>query len=173
MSGMFMRIDGIDDFPGVSTVKEIAGKKGFFPVQSYSLGFSRSVSITVGSAGDAEVGVPSITDLIVSRGADNASAVLSTMFFAPGDTGKIFEILETKQKNDGQGLIPVKIITVEQARMTGFEASPGLNNIRIAFTSVAITYYVEDEAGAVTKGDTVKFDLKAGLLVSGNAEAMK
>ena len=62
MSGLFMRIDGIDKFPGMATVKEIAGKKGFFPVNNYSLGFSRAVHVAVGSAGDAEVGVPGISD---------------------------------------------------------------------------------------------------------------
>ena len=110
---------------------------------------------------------------MVSRGADNASAVLSTMFFAPGDKGKTFEILETKQKNDGKGLIPVKIITVEQGRLSSYDVTPGQNTMSISFTTVSITYYVEDEAGAVTKGDTVKFDLKTGELVSGNAEAQK
>lgn len=173
MSGLFMRIDGIDTFPGMATVKEIAGKKGFFPVDAYSVGFSRSVYVAVGSAGDAEVGVPAISDLMVSRGADNASAVLSTLFFAPGDKGKTFEILETKQKNDGKGLIPVKIVTVEQGRLSSYDVTPGQNTMSISFTTVSITYYVEDEAGAVTKGDTVKFDLKTGELVSGNAEAQK
>lgn len=173
MSGLFMRVDKIDAFPGMATVKEIGGKKGFFPIDSYALGFSRMVHVAVGSAGDAEVGVPALSDLTISRGADNASAVLSTLFFAPSDKGKTFEVVETKQKNDGKGLIPVKIITVEEARISDYAIQPGANTFSIAYTSMSITYYVESETGSVAKGDTVKFDLKTGTLVSGNADAMK
>jgi type VI secretion system secreted protein Hcp len=173
MSGLFMRVDGIDSFPGMATVKEINSKKGFFPVESYSLGFSRSIFVAVGSSGNAEVGVPALSDLSVSKQADNASAVLSTLFFAPSDKGKTFEIIETKQKNDGKGLIPVKVITVEEARLSSYQVVPGMNEMSIAYTSIAITYYVESETGEVSKGDTVKFDLATGTLVSGNAAAMK
>ncbi len=173
MSGIFMRVDGIDSFSGMATVKEINGKKGFFPVDAYSLGLSRSIYIAVGSSANAEVGVPALSDLMVTKQADNASAVLSTLFFAPSDKGKTFEIVETKQKNDGKGLIPVKVITVEEARLSSFDVSPGQNTMAIAYTSIAIAYYVESESGQVSKGDTVKFDLATGTLVSGNADAMK
>lgn len=168
MSGLFMRIDGIDSFSGMATVKEIAGKKGFFPVDSYSLGFSRSIYVAMGSAGDAEVGLPAISDLIVSRGADNASALLSTLFFSPGEKGRTFEILETKQKVDGQGLTPLKVITLTEGRLSSFDLTPGTNNLSISFTNVSIAHYLEDEAGGVKKGDVVTFDLKVGELTSGS-----
>ena len=173
MANIYMRIDGINDFKGMASVKEIASKKGFFPVGSFSLGFSRSVFVAVGSAGDAETGVPTLGDVQIQREADSASGILETLFFAPGDKGKTFEIVETKAKNDGSGLIPVQIITMEEARISSYSAVPGSNTLAIAFTTISITHYYEDAAGKVEKGDVVKFDLKLGKLESGNQDAMK
>ncbi|MDX8355170.1 type VI secretion system tube protein Hcp [Cognatiyoonia sp. IB215182] len=173
MANIYMRIDGINDFKGMASVKEIASKKGFFPVGSFSLGFSRSVFVAVGSAGDAETGVPTLGDVSIQREADSASGILETLFFAPGDKGKTFEIVETKAKNDGSGLIPVQIITMEEARISSYSAAPGSNALTIAFTTLSITHYYEDAAGKVEKGDVVKFDLKLGKLESGNQDAMK
>ncbi|MEM9549664.1 MAG: type VI secretion system tube protein Hcp [Pseudomonadota bacterium] len=173
MSGSFMRVDGITDFKGMATVKEINSKKGYFPISNFDVAFSRSIYVAVGASGDAEVGVPAVSDVAVQRKADNASAVLSTLFFAPSDKGKTIEIVETKQSNDGKGLIPVKIITMEESRLSSYNSNGGGTAMTLAYTTIAITYYYEDSAGKPQKGDTVKFDLKTGTLESGNQEAMK
>lgn len=173
MANIYMRIDGINDFKGMASVKEIASKKGFFPIGSFSFGFARSVFVAVGSAGDAETGVPTLGDVSIEREADSASGILETLFFAPGDKGKTFEIVETKAKNDGSGLIPVQIITMEEGRLSSYSAAPGGNTMTIAFTTLSITHYYEDAAGKIEKGDVVKYDLKLGKLESGNQDAMK
>lgn len=173
MANIYMRIDGIDDFKGMASVKEIAGKKGFFPIDTYSHCFSRSVYVAVGSSGDAETGVPALSDVFVEREPDAASSILETMFFAPGDQGKSIEIVETKAKNDGSGLIPTKIFKLEEGRISSYSAKPGRNEISIAYTTLSITHYYESSSGKVEKGDVVKFDLKIGKLESGNQEAMK
>ena len=67
MSQTYMRIDKIDDFKGMASIKEVGGKKGLFPIDSFNYGFSRSINVAVGSAGDAETGIPSLSDLSVSR----------------------------------------------------------------------------------------------------------
>lgn len=173
MASVYMRIDGIDNFKGMATVKEIAGKKGFFPLASFQVGYGRSVVVNVGSSGDAEVGTPSISDVVVDREPDAASAILETLFFAPGDKGKTFEIIQTKTKNDGKGLIPTRIVTLEEARISSYATSSGGNSIAIAFTTIAIAHYYEETSGKIEKGDVVKFDLRTGELVSGNQDAMK
>lgn len=173
MSNIYMRIDGINDFKGMATVKEIAGKKGFFPLSSFGMSFSRSIYVAVGSAGDAETGIPVLSDISISREPDNASGILETLFFAPSDKGKTIEIVETKTKNDGGGLVPRRIITMEEARISSYSTTNGASNISIAYTVLSVTHYYETEAGAVEKGDVVKFDLKTGTLESGNQEAKK
>lgn len=173
MAGVFMRIDGIDSFNGMASIQEIAGKKGFFPVIDYNLSYSRSIYIAVGSSGDAETGVPSLSDVEVSREPDAASAILETLFFAPGDKGKTFEILETKTKNDGAGMIPTRVITLEEARLSSYKCEPGKSKMSLSYTTISVTHYYETTAGAVEKGDVVKFDLRTGQLVSGNQAAKK
>lgn len=173
MAGVFMRVDGIDSFNGMASVKEIAGKKGFFPVSHYEMGYSRSISIAVGASGDAETGIPALSDLQVNREPDAASAILETLFFAPGDKGKTFELVETKTKNDGAGMIPVRVITMEEARLSSYKTEPGKCKMTLAFTTLSVTHYYETTSGAVEKGDVVKFDLRTGELVSGNQAAKK
>ena len=173
MSGLFMRIDGIDDFKGMASVKEIAGKKGFFPIASFNMGYSRSIYVAVGSAGDAETGVPAISDIAVVREPDAASAIMETLFFSPGDKGKTFEIVETKADNKGDGMIPRRIVTIEEGRLSSYATDPNSCQMSLAFTTISVTHYIEDGAGGVEKGDVVKFDLRSGKLVSGNQDAKK
>ncbi|WP_310621199.1 type VI secretion system tube protein Hcp [Flexibacterium corallicola] len=173
MSGYYMRIDGITDFKGMATVKEIAGKKGFFPISNMGFSFSRSIFVAVGSAGDAETGIPAVGDINIERGNDAASAILETMFFAPGAKGKTIEIVTTKTKNDGKGLQPTLVLTLEEARISSYAYAGEQTSLSIAYTVVSIAHYFETESGEVVKSDTVKFDLKSGELVSGNADAQK
>ncbi|WP_310620645.1 type VI secretion system tube protein Hcp [Flexibacterium corallicola] len=173
MSSSYMRIDGIDDFKGMATVKDIGSKKGFFPIDSLSFGFSRSIYVAVGASGDAETGIPSLGDISISRVNDAASAILETMFFAPGKVGKTIELVTTKTKNDGKGLQPTMVITLEEARLSSYSYQGEFTSMTIAFTVVSIAHYFETEAGEVVKSDTVKFDLKTGELVSGNTDAQK
>lgn len=166
MTSLFMRIDGIDDFAGMATVEKIQNKSGFFPLDSYSIGFARSIDIKIGAVGDAEVGVPSVSDVVISRRPDNASSILASLFFSPGAKGRVFEILETKQATDGKGLIPVKAIKLEQARISSFDGSPGGNSFTIAFTFIEMAFWLEDGAGNVTKGSVVSYDLAKGQVKS-------
>jgi type VI secretion system secreted protein Hcp len=173
MAGVFMRIDGIDSFKGMASIQEIAGKKGFFPISAFSIGYSRSIYVAVGSANDAETGIPALSDVTVSREPDSASAILETLFFAPGEKGKTFEIVETKTKNDGKGIVPRRVVTLEEARLSSYATAPGSCTMTLAFTTISVTHYYEDAAGKIEKGDVVKFDLRTGELVSGNADAKK
>ena len=173
MSNTYMRIDKIDDFKGMASIKEVGGKKGLFPITSFNYGFSRSINVAVGSAGDAETGIPSLSDLSVSRPDDGASAVLQTLFFSPGKVGKTIELISTRTATDGKGLQPTQVITLEEARISSYAAGDGSCAITIAYTTISIAHYFEGTGGTVEKSDTVKFNLKDGQLASGNQDAMK
>ena len=173
MANSYMRIDGIDDFKGMASIKEISGKKGLFPINSFDFGFSRSIFVDVGSAGDAETGIPVLSDLTITRDEDGAAALIQTLFFAPGKQGKIIELVSTKTANDGKGLQPTQMITLEEGRISSYNSSGGSSTLCIAYTSISITHYYETESGSVEKTDTIKFDLRSGQLVSGNQQAMK
>ena len=173
MSQTYMRIDKIDDFKGMASIKEVGGKKGLFPIDSFNYGFSRSINVAVGSAGDAETGIPSLSDLSVSRSDDGASAVLQTLFFSPGKVGKTIELISTRTATDGKGLQPTQVITLEEARISSYAAGDGACAITIAYTTISIAHYFEGTGGTVEKSDTVKFNLKDGQLSSGNQDAMK
>lgn len=168
-----MRIDGIDDFKGMASVPDVGGKKGLFPVEHLSYGFSRSIFVAVGASGDAETGVPSLSDITVGRAEDGASAVLQTLFFSPGAAGKTIEFVATRTAADGKGLQPTQVITLEEARISSYAGGSGASTISIAYTAISIAHYYEATGGAVEKSDTVKFNLKDGQLVSGNQAAMK
>jgi type VI secretion system secreted protein Hcp len=168
-----MRIDGIDKFKGMATVDSIAGKKGFFPITTFNVGYSRSINVKVGASIDAETGIPAIHDVQVTRSPDAASAIMETLFFAPGDKGKTFEIIETKTGTDGKGMVPRRIVTLEEGRLSSYESDASNTSFTIAFTSVSTTHYFQNDSGKVEKGDVVKFDLKEGVLVSGNQDAQK
>ena len=173
MANTYMRIDKIDDFKGMASIKEVGGKKGLFPIDSFNYGFSRSINVDVGAAGDAETGLPSLSDISVSRPDDGASAVLQTLFFAPGKVGKTIELVSTRTATDGKGLQPTQVITLEEARISSYAAGDGSCSISIAYTSISIAHYFEGTGGNVEKSDTVKFNLKDGQLASGNQDAMK
>jgi type VI secretion system secreted protein Hcp len=173
MASIYMRIDGVTDFAGDATVKEINKQKGWFSVSNLSYGFSRSIYIDVGSSGDAESGVPAIGDISLSRELDSASALLETLFFAPGAKGKTLEFIVTKAATDGKGLIPVQVLTLEEARISSYSCAGSSNNITVSFTVLSITHYYATPSGEVKKSDTIKFDLKTGTLESGNKDVMK
>lgn len=173
MASIFMRIDGIKDFKGMASIGKINNETGYFPISSFSFGFSRSVFIDVGSAQNAEVGAPTVGDVVVERESDAASPLLKTLFFAPGENGRTIEIIETKAKRDGKGLVPVQVITLEEARISSYMAQPGVNSITIAFTTIESKHWYETEAGGVEKSDVVKFNLKNADLSSGNTQITK
>ena len=173
MANTFMRIDKIDDFKGMASIKEVGGKKGLFPIDTFNYGFSRSINVDIGSAGDAETGVPSLSDISMTRPDDGASAVLQTLFFSPGKVGKTMEIVVTRTATDGKGLQPTQVITLEEARISSYSAGNGSCDSTIAFTTISIAHYFEGTGGTVEKSDTVKFNLKDGQLSSGNQDAMK
>lgn len=173
MSGLYMRIDGIDSFKGMASVPDIAGKKGFFPISSFNVGYSRSIHVAVGAAGDAESGIPALSDVTISREPDAASAILETLFFAPGEKGKTIEIVETRTNTSGDGIQPRRVVSLEEARLSSYSTDAGGCSMSLAYTTISITHYFQDAAGKVEKGDVVKFDLKTGKLVSGNQDAKK
>ena len=173
MSGLYMRIDGIDNFKGMASVPDIAGKKGFFTIGSFNVGYSRSIYVAVGSAGDAETGLPALSDVDISRETDSANAILETLFFAPGDKGKTIEIVETRSNTSGDGIQPRRVMSLEEARLSSYSTDGGGCSFSFAYTTISITHYFQNSAGKVEKGDVVKFDLKTGKLVSGNQDAKK
>ncbi len=173
MSSFYMRIDGITEFKGMASVKEIGGKKGFFPIGGLGFGFGRSIHVAVGASEDAESGVPSLSDIAISRPNDAASAILETLFFSPSNKGKTFEIVTTKTSNDGKGLQPTMVITLEEARVSSYSYANEATDISLAYTTISIVHYFETEAGEVVKTDAVTFDLKVAELTSGNSDAQK
>ena len=173
MADIYMRIDGVSEFDGSASVKEMNKQKGWFAVSSLSYGFSRSIYIEVGSSGDAETGVPAIGDISITRPLDSASALLETMFFAPGKKGKTVEFISVKASSDGKSLIPVQVLNIEEARVSSYQCSGATNSITIAGTVISITHYYETPSGEVKKSDTVKYDLRTGSLQSGNQDIMK
>ena len=62
------------------------------------------------------------------------------------------------------------IITLEEARLTSYSLSASsaqpAESYSIAYTSIAIAHYNEEDNGEIKKGDTIKFDLATAKLVS-------
>ena len=168
-----MRIDKVTKFPGMASVKKINDVEGFFPIGSYDVSFARSIYVAVGATSDAETGLPSLGDVSVQRQSDNASAILATLFFAPGSKGVTMEIVETQGGADGQALAVTKRVVMEEARLSSYNTTPTGTSMGISYSAISITNYVVDSKGNVEKGDTVKFDLKSGTLQSGNQDVMK
>ena len=166
----YMRVDGVTP-KQTATVEKIGGKDNLFPISSVQYGGGRSIYVEVGSSGSADVSQVSISELTVTRTTDGASAALQTLLFAPSAAAKTMEIIVPTMDRDGKGLIPQQLITLEEARISSYSASgggegPTSESVSVSFTSIAIAHYTQDTSGEVKKGDTVKFDLKTGKLVS-------
>lgn len=166
---IYMKLDKLDKITGAATVPDISGKKGLFVVGSINWGAGRPINIQVGSSTNAETGSVSISDVSISRACDGASPYLQTYFFQPGGKGRTVDFLITKSDRAGSGLIPSMIVTIEEARMTSYmlnaSGAPS-EDFSLAFTSLAVTHYTEEDDGTVKKGDTIKFDLATAKLVS-------
>ena len=171
MASIFMRIDGLTDIKGAATVGDIGGKKGFFAIDTMSWGANRGVNVDVGNANNADKGMVSLDAINVSRVSDGASPHLTTFLFAPGAEGKTVEILLTKPSRDGAGADPYLVMTLEKARIAGYNINGSDGNLpaedfSLTYTTLTKVYYQEGDGGKIEKGDTVKFDCTTGKLES-------
>jgi len=167
---IYMKLDKLDKIDGAATVPDVGGKKGLMLVDTVNFGTGRPINIVVGSSTNAETGQVVLSDINVTRSCDGATPFLQTFFFQPGGTGRTIDFVITKADRKGAGLVPSMIITLEQARLSSYSLSAAssapVENYSIAYTSIAIAHYNENDDGEIKKGDTIKFDLSTGKLVS-------
>jgi type VI secretion system secreted protein Hcp len=171
MATIFMRIDGIDTINGAATIGEVGGKKGFFAIDSLSWGAVRGVTVDVGNANNADQGMVGLGELSVSRQSDGASPLLTTFLFSPGAEGKTCEIMITKPSREGNGADPYLVITVEKSRIASYNVGCGDGSLpsesfSLAYATMSLTYYYEDDAGTIQKGDVIKYDVPTATLSS-------
>lgn len=171
MATDYMRIDGLDEIAGAATIGEIAGKKGFFVIDSMDWSAVRGVSVDVGNANSADKGIVALSDLNITREADGATPYLKTFLFAPGSEGRTVEIIMTKSARDGTGAVPYLILTLDKARIARYGLrSNGEDNLleefSLTYTAISAVYYTEDAGGKIQKGATVKYDATSASLVS-------
>lgn len=167
---IYMKLDKLDKIDGAATVPDVGGKKGLMAVETVNFGTARPIKVIVGSSTHAETGQVELSDVTVVRNCDGGSPFLQTFFFQPGGKGRTIDFVITKADRKGAGLVPSMIITLEEARLSNYELSvvstAPTESFSIAYTSIAIAHYNEDHDGEIKKGDTIKFDLPTGKLVS-------
>lgn len=171
MASIYMRIDGNDTIKGSATVTDIGGKKGFFALNSVSWSAQRGVGVDIGNADNNDSGMVALGEIHCAKQMDGASPFLTTFLFSPGDTGKKVEIVFTKPNRAGKGLVPYLIITLENARMSSYNVSGSDNaqpseSFSLTYTTVAQTYYVEEEGGKIDKSAEVAFDTQKAEITS-------
>ena len=156
---------------GAATIPKINNKDNWISIDSVSFGFGRSISMDVGNVSNAEVGVPSISEISISHTLDGASPALQTAFFAPEEKGAKIFILMTKTKRDGSGVQPAMEIALESARISSYSFGgangSGQESLTISFTKITCSHFVEDENGKLsTSPKIVGFDLAEAKLLS-------
>ncbi|MEY8881132.1 type VI secretion system tube protein Hcp [Donghicola sp. XS_ASV15] len=167
---IYMKLDKLDTIAGAATVPDVGGKKGLMAVDNVQFGAGRPIGIVVGSSTHAETGQVDLSDISVARTCDGASPFIQTFFFQPGGNGRTIDFVITKADRKGAGMVPSMIITLEEARLTSYSLSASsaqpAESYSIAYTSIAIAHYNEEDNGEIKKGDTIKFDLATAKLVS-------
>ncbi|NUW69222.1 type VI secretion system tube protein Hcp [Vibrio coralliilyticus] len=161
-----MRIDGLEP-KGAATVTDIGGKKGFFVIDPWSWEAARGISNSVGDGNNADRGMVAMSELHISRSkTDGASPYLLSWLIAPGNEGKKIEIVDAVPSRDGEGIMPVKIITLTGGRVAHKSLSPDRMTMSIAYNDISFAFYYEDDSGKIEKGPEVGFDLSTAKATS-------
>ena len=171
MASIYMRIDGNDTITGSATVTDIGGKKGFFALDSMTWSAMRNVTVDIGNSDNNDGGMVALGEVQCSKQLDGASPFLTTFLFSPGEKGKKIELVFTKPNREGKGLVPYLILTLESARMSsysiaGSDGSQPSENFSMTYTTIAYTYYNEEDGGKIAKAAEVAFDTQTAEITS-------
>jgi len=153
---IYMEIEGVK---GDVTAE---GHKDWIEVQSFQWGVGRGITTPVGGSKDREASAPSVSEIVVTKVSDMASANL--MRDALWGEGKKIKI--DFCKTDKDKFEPYYQFELEEAMLSGYSVSSGgdrpTESLSINFTKITfndITMGSKNEDGSP---DRVYFDLAAG-----------
>lgn len=143
---IYMKYDGID---GSVTQK---GHEKWIELNSCQFGASRGMTTLVGRASDREASEPSISEVVVTKPNDDASAKLFGEAVA-GVDGKKVKIEFVSTGSPGVKYLEVQLenTLVSSYSMSGSSGdSRPMESLSLNFTKISIAHYKMDQKGAVT-----------------------
>ncbi|MBL8834637.1 MAG: type VI secretion system tube protein Hcp [Alphaproteobacteria bacterium] len=143
---IYMKYDGID---GSVTQK---GHEKWIEILSCQFGAARSMTTLAGRAADREASEPSISEVVITKPNDDASAKLFEEAVI-GTDGKKVTIEFVSTGSPGVKYLDVKLenVLVSSYTMSGSSGDGRpMESVSLNFTKVMISHYKMDQKGAVT-----------------------
>lgn len=172
MANMFMKVFGLQ--PHGSTGRHTGGAnidegvgRGWITLRSLSWEADRSVSMDIGNGMNRDSGMTSMSEITLTKELDGASEYILSRLYVPGNDGDTINIIVTKPDRAGKGGVIYLQIQLENARITNYSVSAvdgliPLESLAMAYSSIGIRYWSEDEGGKLDQGGRVHYDLPTG-----------
>lgn len=153
---IYMQIDGIE---GDVTAE---GHEKWIEVNSFQWGVGRGVTSPVGGSADREASAPSVSEIVVTKLCDKASAnVLREALWGEGKKVKIDFVKTDKDKFE-----PYMQYELENTLLSGYSISSGgdrpSESLSLNFTKVTFNDISMGEKNETGQPDRVNYDLAKG-----------
>ncbi|MCE9529819.1 MAG: type VI secretion system tube protein Hcp [Planctomycetes bacterium] len=156
---IYMQYDGIK-----GSVTE-AGHKEWIELQSCQMGTHRNVTSAVGGSSNREASAPSISEIVITKNLDAASAEL----FRASLVGEGKKVKIDFCKTDKDKLTPYLQLELENTLVSSFSLSghggsgnsAPMESLSINFTKISLNHLSPDESNAKTKPIRAGYDLSA------------
>jgi type VI secretion system secreted protein Hcp len=153
------------DIKGDVTAEGHLGTDGWVEVNSFQFGVGRAISSPTGGGKDRESSAPSISEIVVTKPADNSS--VQWMDHALQGNGVPCQIDFVKTNQDK--LETYQIYNLENAMISGFSVSSGgdrpSESISISFTKIEFSFSQENSDASTGETPRTGYDIALGKKV--------
>ncbi len=169
MATYYMNIEGQKP-KGAATLDKFSGgdglpKDGWFAVNSFDWGASRSIGMDVGDHHNMDSGSCLMHELRINKSLCGAYENLLSLLISPSNEGKKLFLIGTKpERSANQGPEVYLQVTLEEARlsyfsMSGSDGTPGVE-YHIAYSMFHIKHWFEASSGELTPGGLIAYNVK-------------
>lgn len=140
------------------------GYAGHMAVDSFSFGVGRGITMEAGNMANREAGRPSISEITLSKVADNAT----TSIFKESVSGSKGKKIELKfVKTGADKVTEFMTYELEDALVSGYSMSAGaegepIENISLSFSKIMVKYNDFDKSNKSASPQIVGYDLTKG-----------
>nr|MDT0253574.1 type VI secretion system tube protein Hcp [Endozoicomonas sp.] len=155
---------------GAATLEKFVGgdglpTAGWFAIQSFNFGASRSIGMDVGNQHNMDSGICMMHEFRIDKQLSGAYENILSLLLAPSKQGRTLYLIGTKPERDAnQGPEVYLQVTLEEARLSYFcmTGSEGIPNIQyhIAYSIFHIKHWFETSTGELKAGGLITYDVK-------------
>ena len=169
MATYYMNIEG--QVPkGAATLEKFSGgdglpKEGWFAIQSFEWGASRSIGMDIGDHHNLDSGTCMMHEVRVHKTLCGAYENILSLLISPTNENKKLYMIATKpERSATQGPEVYLQVVLEDVRLSYFAMSgaegPPVVQYHITYSLFKIKHWYETSAGELTPGGLVSYNLK-------------